>query len=284
MSLHGEITDRIVRQLEQGTAPWVKPWAIPLPYNAATQRRYSGINVLLLWDTPYQRPAWITYRQAAALGGQVRKGERGSGIVFVSTVTKHEGDEDAVIPFLRRYWVFNVEQVDGLPANLYAPPAGSSGRVDEFLRAIPAEVRHGGIRACYHPKDDYIQLPHSEHFASPADYAATRLHETVHWTGHPRRLNRVFGKRFGDSAYAFEELVAELGSAFLSAGLGLPPELHHAEYLGHWVSILRDHRQAIFTAAAKASAAAAYLSLKHWSAADAESNQSRDKTAPQPVI
>ena len=258
--LHEEITDRIVKQLEAGTAPWVKPWAVPLPYNAATSRRYNGVNVLLLWDTPYPRPAWLTFQQATALGGRVRKGEHATRIVYVSTYLKEkEGKESERIPFLARYFVFNVEQVEGLPEHLYAPPERVRSDIDAFLLATKAPVRHGGVQAYYREKDDYIQLPHREHFGSADRYYATRLHETVHWTGHPSRLNREFGKRFGDKAYAFEELVAELGSAFLSADLGLSPELHHAEYLRSWVAILSGDKRAIFAAAARATYAAAYL-------------------------
>lgn len=261
VGLHDEVTRRIVSQLENGTPPWVKPWAVALPYNAATQHRYSGINVLLLWDAPYERPAWLTILQAMALGGHVRKGERATPIVYVSRVTKTDGEEEKEVSFLKRYHVFNVDQVDGLPSNLYARavPTAASSSVDDFLGRLPPEVRHGGFAAYYDRSEDYIQLPHPEHFKSTDGYYATRLHETVHWSGHAKRLNREFGERFGDHAYVFEELVAELGSAFLSAELGLPPELHHAEYLGHWVTTLSDHRQAIFTAAAKASAAAGYL-------------------------
>ncbi len=260
MSLYEEVTNRILAQLEKGIAPWVKPWAVPAPYNAATQHRYSGVNVLLLWDTPYKRSAWVTYRQAWRLGGQVRKGERATTVVYASTIKKHEADEEKIVPFLKRYYVFNVEQVEGLPTNLYAAAQSPAGeQVGTFFSAIPADVRHGGTAAYYHPAQDYVQVPHPEHFASPERYCATRLHETVHWSGHPSRLARHFGERFGDQAYAFEELIAEIGSAYLSADLGLKPELHHAEYVGHWVTLLHEHRRAIFTAAAKATAAAEYL-------------------------
>ena len=143
-----------------------------------------------------------------------------------------------------------------MPHRLRSLPA----HVGTFLAATKADVRHGGTEAYYRRRADYVQVPHPEHFKSMEHYYATLLHELVHWTGHPTRLDREFGKKFGDQAYAFEELVAELGSAFLSGDLGLSTELHHAEYLGHWVKLLRDHRQAIFTAAARASEAAGYLS------------------------
>jgi antirestriction protein ArdC len=131
--------------------------------------------------------------------------------------------------------------------------------VEHFLEAVPADVRHGGPHAFHFPFKDYIQLPHPEHFTSVDKYHATRLHETVHWTGHESRLNRKFGERFGDDAYAFEELIAELGGAFLSAHLGIATELHHADYIASWLKLLKDHNRAIVSAAAHASAAAEYL-------------------------
>jgi antirestriction protein ArdC len=266
MGLHEEVTKRILTQLEAGTAPWVKPWAVPMPYNAATSRRYRGVNVLLLWDTPYERPAWLTFQQARTLDGHVRKGERAKQIVYVSDRPKPGGDEDDPEQkkqqrawFLTRYFVFNVEQVDGLPRHLYAPPPPIDLNVDGFFDRIDADVRHGGPHAYYNRREDFIQMPHPEHFDSLLLYQGTRLHETVHWTGHASRLDREFGKQFGDQAYAFEELVAELGAAFLSADLCLAPELHHAEYVDEWVKILQGHRQAIFSAAARATGAAEYL-------------------------
>jgi antirestriction protein ArdC len=260
VSIHEQITTRILEQLEAGTAPWLKPWGVPMPYNATTQRRYSGINVLLLWDTEYQRPAWLTLQQARALSAHVRRGEHATPVVYVSKFTKTDGVDERSITFLKRYYVFNVDQVDGLPAQLYAvAPSVVAPQVGAFLAGTNADVRHGGTQAFYNRHEDYVQLPHPEHFVSPATYYATLLHEIVHWTGHPTRLKREVGAKFGDQAYAFEELVAEIGSAYLSADLGLAPELHHVEYLGHWVKLLRDHRQAIVSAAARASEAAGYI-------------------------
>lgn len=261
MSLHEDITTRILKQLEQGTVPWVKPWSVPLPYNAKTGRRYGGINTLLLWDTIYERPAWLTFIQAKELKGQIRKGERATRIVFTATMTRTDNDEERSIHFLKWYHVFNVAQVEGLPEACYAPPptGATEGSVDSFLQAIKADVRHGGIAAYYDLGRDVIQLPHPEHFVSKERYDATALHEHVHWTGHASRLSRDLRNRFENQAYAFEELVAEIGSAFLSADLGLPTELHHGEYIRSWVTLLSDHKHAIISAAAKASAAANYL-------------------------
>jgi antirestriction protein ArdC len=282
MGLHEEVTKRIITQLEAGTAPWVKSWAVPLPYNAASNRRYNGVNVLLLWNTPYSRPAWLTYRQARELGGQVRRGEASTTIVYVAKkahAVADEGERDErkpkVIPLLCRYFVFNVEQVDGLPKHLYAPPLTLEPNMEAFFSGVGADVRWGPI-PLYNPREDYIQLPHPEHFESLEQYYATRLHETVHWTGHTSRLDRQFGKRFGDHAYAFEELVAELGSAFLSADLGLKPELgHQARYIGDWIEILSNDRQAIFMAAARATYAAEYVKRL----ASPESHPEKSETA-----
>jgi antirestriction protein ArdC len=260
MKLYEEVTERILRALRSGTAPWVKPWGVPLPYNAATGRRYSGVNIILLWDTLHARPAWITWNQAKLLDAHVKKEEHATRIVYASTITKVEEDEERAIPFLKYYYVFNVEQVDGLPEHCYAvPKENAKDSVSAFLTGTGANVRHGGTRAFYSPGDDLIQMPHPEHFVTAEHYDATLLHEHVHWTGHPSRLARDIGRRFGDSAYAFEELVAELGAAFLSAELGMPSELHHADYIGSWVKLLSDYERAIFSAARKATEAADYL-------------------------
>jgi antirestriction protein ArdC len=261
MSLHEDITARILKQLEQGTVPWVMPWSVPLPYNAKTGRRYGGINTLLLWDSPYERPAWLTFMQAQDLKARIRKGERATRIVFTATMIRTKDDEERSIPFLKWYHVFNVAQVEGLSGERYAAPlvTESLGSPQSFLNGIRATVRHGGIAAYYDLGKDVIQLPHPEHFVTTERYLATSLHEHVHWTGHTSRLARDMRNRFGDQAYAFEELVAELGAAFLSADLGLPTELHHGEYIRSWVTLLSDHKQAIVSAAAKASAAADYL-------------------------
>ena len=290
MGVHEQVTKRIILELEKGTAPWMKSWAVPMPYNAASNRRYNGVNVLLLWAAPYSRPAWLTYRQAQELGGQVRRGETATTIVYVANKTHPVADEGQgeerkakVIPLLCRYYVFNVEQVEGLPKHLYAPPLTLEPNMDAFFSGVGADVRHGPM-PLYNPREDYIALPHPEHFSALEQYYATRLHETVHWTGHPSRLDRQFGKRFGDHAYAFEELVAELGSAFLSADLGLKPELaHQAKYIGEWITILSNDRQAIFMAAARATYAATYL--KKLAAPEAKPESAvYDGACEEPVI
>lgn len=275
-SVYERVTATIVAELERGVAPWVKPWATggsaSLPYNATTQRRYSGVNVLLLWGETvtqgYRSPAWLTFRQALALGGHVKKGEHATHIVYATSVTKAEEGEGEErqrrVSFLKSYAVFNVEQTEGLPAHLYAPLthkplAEAIDEVEVFLRNVGAAVRHGGERASYLPALDTIALPEPGTFESPAHYYATSLHEHAHWTGHDSRLARNLAGRFGTEAYAAEELVAELAAAFLCAVLSIPGTLRHAEYIHSWLALFAHDTRALFTAAARATEAAQFL-------------------------
>lgn len=214
----------------------------------------------------------MTYRQAAELKAQVRKGEHGSLVVYADSITRtdtnEQGEDEArEIHFMKGYTVFNVEQIDGLPAHYHAKPEPKGeplqliANAESFFTATGAAFRHGGNRAYYAPGPDVIQLPPAEAFKDAQSYAATKAHELTHWSAHPSRLARVLGKRFGDNAYAAEELIAELGSAFLCADLGITPEPRedHAAYLDHWLKVLRQDKRAIFTAAAKAQRAVDYL-------------------------
>ncbi len=282
VNLYARVTDRIVADLEAGVLPWLKPWTggqtgasvnRPLRHNGEP---YSGINVLLLWgdaiDKGFSASTWMTYRQAAALGAQVRKGEKGSLVVYADRYTKDETGEsgeavERCIAFLRAYTVFNVEQIDGLPERYRPAPVVQTpalqpiAAAEDFFAASGAVFRHGGDQAYYVPSADLIQLPRAEAFRDAESYAATKAHELIHWTGHEKRLARRFSKRFGDDAYAVEELVAELGSAFLCADLGVTPEPRpdHASYLAHWLAVLKADKRAIFTAAAQAQKAAELL-------------------------
>lgn len=277
-----EITGLIIRKLEEGVAPWSRPWRVggaggrPLRHCGTP---YTGINTVYLWAIAdangYRSRYWMTYRQAEALGGHVRRGETGSLSVYYSSFKKTEAnpvtgaESERNIRFLRHYIVFNADQIDGLPAYFYpaeddiAPvdPSVRQSAIDGFFGAIPAEVRHGGDRAFFHPTFDYIQLPHPRSFRTMDHYASVRAHETTHWSGGTSRLARTFGKRFGDQAYSFEELVAEIGSGLVCAHLGLPNELHdsHASYVAHWLGILRADKTAIIHAASKAEQAFNYL-------------------------
>lgn len=283
--VYARVTDRIVSDLEKGVRTWMKPWSsdhalarlpsLPLRHCGTP---YRGVNVLLLWgemvEKGYENPLWMTYKQAEALGANVRKGEHGSLVVYADTFSKTESDEkgeehERSIPFMKGYTVFNVAQIEGLPDHYYHPTAPRDhGRdlelieeAEEFFANTGATFRHGGNRAFYAPSADFIQLPPAEAFRDAEAYAATKAHELVHWTGNEQRMAREFGKRFGDHAYAFEELVAELGAAFLCADLAITPEVRedHAAYLGHWLEVLKDDKRAIFTAAAHAQRALDFL-------------------------
>lgn len=229
--IYQRVTDQIVAELEKGVRPWLKPWNAehaagritrPLRANGIA---YRGINVLMLWaaatERGYAAPLWLTYKQAQELGGQVRKGEKGSLVVYANTITRTEQDEatgeelDRDIPFMKGYTVFNAEQVEGLPAHFYAmqqptlDPVARIERAEGFFAAVGADIREGGNQAFYTMAEDRVQMPAFVAFRDPEAYYATLAHELTHWTRHPKRLDRDFGrKRFGDAGYAMEELVA----------------------------------------------------------------------------
>jgi antirestriction protein ArdC len=221
----------------------------------------------------YSCPIWMTYKQAAGLGGQVRKGEKGSLVVYADTLIRTATDEkgDTVqseIPFMKGYTVFNVEQIDGLPGHFYATGPKVNNDVtrldaaERFFAATGAAIRHGGGQAFYGPGRDIVQMPEMHTFRDRESYYATLAHEMTHWTRHLSRLDRDLGrKRFGDAGYAMEELVAEIGAAFLCADLGITPETRedHAAYIESWLQVLRDDKRAIFTAASHAERAADHL-------------------------
>lgn len=283
--VYTRLTDKIVAALETGTRPWAKPWnadhaagRISRPLRA-TGEPYRGINIIMLWaeaaERGYAAPIWMTFTQALELGAHVRKGEKGSLVVYANTITRTDQndageDVDHTIPFLKGYTVFNVEQIDELPPHFYAsaePPAPRDpiariAHVEAFLGATGAHVTHGGNVACYNVSTDEIRMPPLETFRDAASYYAVRAHETIHCTRHKSRLDRSFGReRWGDAGYAREELVAELGSAFLCADLSLTPELRddHASYVASWIEVLRNDKRAIFQAASHAQRAADYL-------------------------
>jgi antirestriction protein ArdC len=239
---------------------------------------YQGINVLVLWSEAitkgYSAPIWMTFRQALELQGHVRKGESGSTVVYASTLTRKGTDTETgeeseqSIPFLKSYTVFNVEQIEGLPAQFHAiveprlDPVQRMERAEGFFAATRADIRHSGNRAYYNIGSDFVHMPPFEAFRDAESYYATLAHECTHWTRHKSRLDRDLGrKRWGDAGYAMEELVAELGSAFLCADLDLTPEIRedHAAYIGSWLEVLKNDKRAIFSAAAHAQKAADYL-------------------------
>lgn len=283
--VYSRVTDRIVSDLEKGVRTWLKPWSaehaadrLPSLPLRSCGTPYRGVNVLLLWgeamEKGYTSPLWMTYKQAEALNAHVRKGEHGSLVVYADRFNKTEANEkgeevEHSISFMKGYTVFNVEQIEGLPAQYYTPTAPRDDsrtlelieEAEEFFTGTRATFRHGGNRAFYAPSADFIQLPPADAFRDAESYAATKAHELIHWTGNSARMAREFGKRFGDHAYAFEELVAELGSAFLCVDLGITPETRedHAAYLAHWLEVLKSDKRAIFSAAAHAQRAADFL-------------------------
>ncbi|MFD1488764.1 ArdC family protein [Ancylobacter vacuolatus] len=277
--IYQTVTNAIIAHLEAGTRPWSMPWKVgstprPLRHNGVP---YSGINTLLLWIEAQARGFssnyWMTYRQAQELGAQVRKGERSCVVVYAGAIERNEVNNDGEevetrIPFLKTYNVFNADQIDGLPEHytaapvLNVPPAGRYVAADSFVANTGALLRHGGSKAFYSPAIDLIQMPAFEAFIDAESYATTLLHELVHWSGAKPRLNRNFeAKRWGDAGYAAEELVAEIGAAFLAADLdiALEPREDHASYVAHWLKVLKEDKRAIFTAAAHAERAAGYL-------------------------
>lgn len=278
-----KVTAKIIADLEQGDLSWIKPWGSahmegrivrPLRHNGTA---YRGINVLMLWGAAleygYHAPVWMTFKQAQALGAHVRKGERGHMVVYADTISRtgerEDGsEEEKRIAFMKGYTVFNAGQIEGLPDHYYIqpePPLPTVLRIESaerFFAATGADLRHGGTSAHYSGGSDHVQMPMFESFRSPEAYYATLAHEVTHWTKHPKRLDRDFGrKRWGDEGYAREELVAELGAAFLCADLGLTPEpgQDHAAYIQSWLKVLRNDKRAIFTAASYAQRAADYL-------------------------
>lgn len=282
--IYTRITNQIIAGLKTGVKPWTQPWSAahaagpvtrPLRHNG---QAYSGINILTLWATAMERayaaPLWMTFKQVLELGGAVRKGEKGAPVVYASTLSKTETDEktgeefEASIPFMKAYTVFNIEQIDGLPERFYARseaepnPDQRIAEADAFFAATGARVEHGGNAACYVPGPDLVRMPEFETFRSAQDYYATLAHECTHWTRHTSRLDRDLGRsRFGDAGYAREELVAELGAAFLCADLGLTlkDREDHTAYIASWLQVLRDDERAIFQAAAHAQRACDFL-------------------------
>ncbi len=276
--LYVEVSARIVAELEAGAAPWIKPWSASpganTPCNAATNRPYSGCNVVLLWMAQaagYRTPRFLTFKQALELGGNVRKGEHGTKVYFVKQLQVRDkgADDDTatrVVPMLREYTVFNVDQCDSLPARVVTlgevKPRNADERdatIDEFLANSGATIREGFGEAYYRPGDDFISLPRFEAFKNAVHFYSTAFHELGHWTGHKSRLARDLRHRFGERAYAAEELVAELCSAFLCAKFSIDGDLRHAGYIQNWIGLLKADSRAFFTACSKAQAAADYL-------------------------
>ncbi|OJY74066.1 MULTISPECIES: zincin-like metallopeptidase domain-containing protein [unclassified Rhizobium] len=282
-SLYDDITGKIIAELEAGRVPWVQPWGtaaakapLTMPRNAATGRQYSGINVLILWGSVIQHgfagQSWLTFRQALALGGNVRKGEHGTTVVYADRFVpddekrraRETGDDAHAVPFLKRFTVFNAQQCENLPEDvaIVAPPPLPGliePRVEALIAATGVDFRIGGNRACYAPGLDYVMVPPPQAYFEPINWHRTALHELGHASGHHSRLNRDLTGAFGTKKYAFEELVAEMNAAFCCASLGIVPTVRHADYLGSWLEVLREDNRAIVRAASQASKAADWL-------------------------
>lgn len=275
--LYAEVSTRIIAELERGAAPWIKPWSTTAgantPCNAVTNRPYSGSNVVLLWlahDRGWPTPRFLTFKQAIEAGGNVRKGEHGTRVYYVKELRIKDGDgEDAdtrIVPMLREYTVFNVAQCDYLPdsVNTGRPmrvrnPDTRDALADGFLRSTCADIREGHGEAYYAPGSDFISMPAFAAFKGADHFYNVAFHELTHWTGHKSRLDRDLKNRFGSRAYGAEELIAELGAAFLSAEFGFDGDVRNAGYIATWIDLLRADKRAFFTACNRASQAVDYL-------------------------
>jgi antirestriction protein ArdC len=285
-NLYDEVTAKIIAELEGGRIPWVQPWgkvgsAAPgLPRNAVTGRNYSGVNVLILWgalfEHGYASQGWLTFKQARDAGGCVRKGERGVTVVyadrFIPEVEKQraseKGDDAKSVPFLKRFTVFNLTQCEGLRSGLAPDPEPLPEReivplAEHVIAASGVDFRIGGSQAYYVPSADYVQVPPQPAFFDQINFYRTALHELCHASGHASRLNRNLTNAFGSKDYAREELIAEMGSAFLCAALGIVPTVRHSDYIASWLAVLREDNRAIFRAASAATKAADWLLSRH---------------------
>jgi antirestriction protein ArdC len=281
--IYARVTDEIVRAIEAGVKDYKMPWhqgaGAGLPRNASTGNFYRGVNTVALWATGqlrgYALPYWATFLQWEKLGARIRRGEKASVVVFYKREESPTDDEDresarGTRSILKGSFVFNAEQVDGWSYPepiIYEDRTEKLQEVDSFVESIGADIRYGGEAAGYNTMLDRIRMPERRQFVGTDTSTATEafysviLHELVHWSGHPMRLNRDLSGRFGTSAYAIEELVAELGAAFLCADLGisLNPRRDHAAYVASWLQVLRQQKSAIFTAASSSTAACRFL-------------------------
>jgi antirestriction protein ArdC len=269
-----QVTDRIIAELEAGAAPWVKPWK---PDSSADKsivsgKPYQGINRLLLAMSSmaggFSSPYWATFKQWKERGAHVKKGSTGTQIIFYSPIEKTVTDqvtgeaEQVSYAVLKSFYVFNADQVEGAEIPTAAPVSTvfeSHDAAEAFIAGTGARISHGGDAAFYVPSQDRIQLPHKSSFTDPASYYATAFHELTHWTGHESRTDRKLSGKFASPSYAFEELVAELGAAFLCQDHGISGELRHAGYIGSWLKACREDKRAIFRAAGLAQKAVDFM-------------------------
>ena len=274
VDIYQQVTDKIIAALETGVGPWIKPWddskvAFGLHRNGSSERSYRGINVLLLnlvaFEKGYTDPRWVTFQDVQRLGGRIKKGEKHTKVVFwkILEIEKEDQEKQKVIPLVRVHRVFNVEQCEHLNIQKLSPATdetiATTNQSAESILTLPT-IRYGGTKAAFYPTQDFIQIPPKNSFESLEHYYATAFHEVTHWTGHDARLQRTFGKRFGDKDYAFEELVAEIGSAFLGGATGLPfNEMRHPEYIQEWIKVLKEDKRAVFNACRLSQAATDFI-------------------------
>lgn len=285
VDIHAIITDQIVAAIEAGAGELKMPWhrakgSLMRPVNIATGNAYQGINILALWvaaeSRGYEAPIWGTFKQWLDRGHPVRKGEKSvTGVFYKDLLVGHTDDatgetSERKIGMARAFPLFNCAQVEGFvaPEETFRPTQfDANARVEALIQASGVAITYGGDRAYYNRTEDRVQTPEAHRFTgtdtmtAAEAYDATRLHELVHWSGAPSRLDREFGKRFGDKAYAFEELIVELGASYLCVNLGVSPiaRADHAQYLAGWLKVLKEDKKAIFTAASQAERAARYL-------------------------
>jgi antirestriction protein ArdC len=279
--IYAEVTAKVISSLEAGITPWVRPWdasgatQITMPVNASTKRPYSGVNVLLLWiamrDNGFTQNRWLTFNQAKDAGAMVRKGSKGTTVVYASTfIPENEreraasnGDEAKSVAFLKRFTVFNLDQLDNADhlrgTDVQMTEREQHDAAEEIIAATGVEVRVGGDKAFYVPAHDFVQVPHQTAFRDQINYYRTMFHELSHATGHESRLDRKLLNAFGSKDYAREELVAEMGAAFVCASLGIEPTVRHSDYIGNWLTVLREDNRAIFRAASAAAKAADWI-------------------------
>jgi antirestriction protein ArdC len=293
-NLYRDITDKIIAELEHGIVPWMQPWSsgkqlcpLGIPVNGLTRRSYSGIKILLLWSALAERgfasPYWITFKQCIAMGGSVRKGEKGTHVYFADKFVPQKekvraeeaGGEPNSIAFLKRYTVFNVEQCEGLPKGLIATPEPKDERqivpeAEALIAATGADFRIGGDQAFYVPSEDFIRFRHQTAYPDQINWYRTAFHELGHWTGHKTRLDRSLTTKFGTVDYAREELVAEMATAFVCASLGIVPTVRHADYIGIWLQVLKEDAKAIVRAASLGSKASDFILTFQKSQTDVE--------------
>ncbi len=276
--LYQSVTNEVIRQLQEGVPPWVRPWRDSklkgigmIPSNLVSGRLYSGGNILLLWLSASLRGftslQYCTYQQVCGMGGaKVRKGEKATHVIFTKHVMRkdEESGEEKAGTLIKSYPVFNLDQIEGVPERYLVAQEPEDSRptnlkAAEFAKGTGIRVDHGANKAAYYPARDEVVIPIPRVFVDEDAYWGTLFHELTHATGHKSRLDRTFGKRFGDSAYAAEELVAELGSAFLCARLGISASFRSASYIDSWLKVLAGDNRAIFTAASYAGHAADWL-------------------------